>query len=395
MILAGDTDGNLGDRAIIFSMCKELRRAHSNMKIQLISDDPPRDRQFFGALTIPKGPVGLPSFIRAARESDLILCGGGGLFQDDSSLVKMPYWAMRLALAKLVGGRIVGYSLGVGPLDYKSSRLFARLAFSCMERISVRDPEAEKTSKPLTSKPVQIVPDPALILPAAPEEEAYGVLRRSSVPMGSPLVGVSARRWFHQYSSLIPHKYAFKYNLRKIPGEQECGRMTSMLARVLDRIVEEHGAHIVFMPTYNVTHESDDRICGEILEKMNSRNSTLLRISNPTLYKAVTGFLSVMLGGRLHPTILAASMGVPIVGLAYNQKFFGFFDLLEMRDRVISVEDFLHNEMTDELATRISKSMMSNSNTISKVLKLKKLIREFNQEILGVYFDPSDLTSSN
>jgi len=383
LILAGDTDGNLGDRAIVLSMCNDLRRVNPNVEIWMISGDPENDKGFFNVNTIRRGIRGLPALVSAAMDSDLILCGGGGLFQDDGSLVKMPYWAMRIALAKLLSHRVIGYSLGVGPLYHRLSRFFARFAFSCMERISVRDPEAEKTSKPLTTKPIQIIPDPALLLPAAPRNEALSLLQRLSVPYENPLVGVSVRRWFHQYPSLIPHKYAYKYKLRKIPGEHECDRMTSLLANVLDRIAEEHQAHIVFMPTYNVLHESDDLLCQEIQEKMDSGRSSLIRISDPRLYKAVTGFLSVMLGGRLHSAIISVGMGIQVVGLAYNQKFWGFFELLGIQDRVVSVEDFVKEEMTDQLITLLSDAVIGKSKPTSKVMELQALIRKFNDDILN------------
>jgi polysaccharide pyruvyl transferase WcaK-like protein len=383
LILAGDTDGNLGDRAIVLSMCKELRRINPHIEISLVSGDPVRDSEFFATFTIRRGATGLFALARAAMKSDLILCGGGGLFQDDASLVKMPYWAVRLVLARLLCHRIVGYSVGVGPLRWPASRLFARVAFACMERVSVRDPEAKKTSEALTSKPIQITPDPALLLPAAPREKAYQLLQQNSVPLdGSPLVGVAVRQWFHHRPTLIPHKYAARYHLRKIPGAEECDRMSSLLAQVLDRLADEYRAYTVFMPTYNVAHEADDRICEEAIGKMKSGRARLIRISEPKLYKAVTGHLSVMLGGRMHPTIFSAGMGTPIVGLAYNQKFVGFFELLGLHDKILTVEDFVRKEMTDELVTLLSKAITNKSNTLPRVAELTNLIRDFNESIL-------------
>jgi len=364
-------------------MCEEMRRINPGVKIILAAENLFGDREFFRATTIGRGVSGLPALVKAARMSDMILCGGGGLFQDDGSLIKMPYWAVRIAFVRLFCKKVIGYSLGVGPLGSASSRLFARLAFACMDQISVRDPEAKKSSEKLTPKPIHIVPDPALILPSGSEDDACRILQQNDVPLdGSPLVGVAIRRWFHHSTTLIPHKYAVKYHLRKIPGKEKCERMTSLLAEVFDRMADEYRAYLVFMPTYNVVHEADYRICEEIIGKMKSCRASLIRIADPRLYKAVTGHLSVMLGGRMHPTIFSAAMGTPIVGLAYNQKFFGFFKLLGLQDKIITVEDFVTKEMTKELVTLLSEGITNKSNLLPRVCELAKSIRELNQNIM-------------
>jgi polysaccharide pyruvyl transferase WcaK-like protein len=351
LILAGDTDGNVGDRAIVLSTCLALRRSDPNVRITLVSGRPEEDQAHFSAETIPRGWRGIAQLATAARRSDLVLCGGGGLFHDDASLVKMPYWAVRLAFVRLFARRLVGYSLGVGPLDWSVSRLCARLAFSCFDELSVRDEFAQALTQPLTSKPVQLVPDPAVLLPPAEDSVAARILATVGVPDdGSPVIGVAVRRWFHHHPTVIPHKYAVKYHLRRVRGQESCARMTSLLAEVLDRVREERKAHIVFLPTYGVSHEGDDRICEEVGRKMQTVRPCIARITEPRAYKAVSGRLSVLLGGRMHATIMAAAMGTPVVGLSYNLKFEGFFRLIDREDRVMAIEDFVRNRRVEDLS---------------------------------------------
>ncbi len=384
LILAGDTDGNIGDRAIMFSMCHEFRRINPKLEITFVSGNPGADSIFFGVETVPRGIRGLPALIKAAKMSDLILCGGGGLFQDDDSLVKMPYWAIRIAMVRAINKKIIGYSLGVGPLKKITSRLFARLAFACMEHITVRDNLAKETAETLTSNPVYVIPDPGLLLPSAPREEAIDILERNNIPLnGVPIIGVAARKWFHQSSAIIPHKYAVKYNLRKIPGKEKCEKMIHLLAEVLDRVVANYKAFILFLPTYNVSHEADNLICKKIMHKMNSPCTKLLNIYNPMLYKAVTGCMTAMLGVRMHPTIFAADAGTNIVGLAYNQKFFGFFELLGIQSKVIPVADFVANDQKDKLFDLLSEAVVSEFNLQQKVLDLKNNLRKFNECLLN------------
>jgi polysaccharide pyruvyl transferase WcaK-like protein len=44
-----------------------------------------------------------------------------------------------------------------------------------------------------------------------------------------------------------------------------------------------------------------------------------------------------MVGARMHPLIFAASMGVPVVGLAYNGKFEGAFRLLGLHHQLLDL----------------------------------------------------------
>lgn len=388
VILAGDSDSNLGDRAIVHATCAELRRQEPNVRIALMSDDTRRDREYFHAEPIARGLRGFPRLLWKAWRSDAILCGGGGLFQDDTSLIKMPYWAARLALLRCLGAKIIGYSLGVGPLGWASSRLAARLAFACMSTVSVRDETAKRLSESLTRKPVHLVPDPALLLDAAPDHEAREVMARAGVPVdGTTLIGVAARRWFHHRPTLIPHKWARRYHLRPIPGQESNRLMVSLLAEVLDTLVEQHSAHVVLLPTYNISHEADDATCREIADAMSSQRTNLLLLSDPRLYKAVTGRLHVMIGSRMHPTMFAAAMGTPCIGLSYNPKFEGFFDLIGVDDKVIQLEDFVRGQKKGELIELVRIALADHATDLDRIQDLMTVTRRFTADIVSQLVD--------
>lgn len=383
LILAGDVTGNIGDMAIAESTIAELNSQFRGAHITLVADRDKAAKNFPGAHVIPKGVLGLGALIKTALSCDLAICGGGGLFQDDDSRIKMPYWGLRVALARLLGARVVGYCLGVGPLTHGLSRFFGRLAFACMSVVSVRDPIAYEVAKGLTSRPVSIIPDPAIALAPASAEEADKLLQDHGVPSdGSPLIGVAVRKWFHRRGSYIPHQVAFRLGLRRIEGGSSFDRMTTQLAEVLDQLVRRHHAHIVFMPTYNVTHEGDDQVCEEIIKKMHSQRTSLIRISEPSLYKSVAGRLKVLLGGRMHPTIFAAGMGTPVVGLSYNPKFRGFFQLIGCPDKLISIEDFVGKKMTGKLLELIEDSLGASGDGLpATASRLVERYRDFNTAI--------------
>ena len=342
LILGGDADGNLGDRAIQQAMCGSLAALRPDLELTVVSNDANRARRTSGASAIERGPRGFLAFCRAVRRSRLVLVGGGGLFQDDDSLVKMPYWAARIALVRLLGRPVVGYALGVGPLSSATGRASARLAFPLMRTITVRDAAAALVAQPLSAKPVTIVPDPAIGLRPAPRSVARETMRAAGVPLdGRPLVGVALRRWFPPAPRLIPHKIARRLGVADPQTGAEGQRLLDLVAQVLDRLVAIDDVFPVFLPSYTSTYEADHVLCRAVLDRMKQSRGAVVMVDDPSIYKACCGELAVLLGGRMHPMILAAAMGTPVVGLAYNPKFGGFLQLIGRADACVEVEDFV------------------------------------------------------
>jgi polysaccharide pyruvyl transferase WcaK-like protein len=200
---------------------------------------------------------------------------------------------------------------------------------------------------------------------------------------GTPLVGVALRRWFHHRPTLIPHKYAVKYHLRPVPGRKPYATLVSLLAQTLDRLAAQHGAHIVFLPTYTVEHEADDQACEDVARTMASPSRTIVDVPDPSLYKAITGLLSVMLGARMHATIFAAAMGTPVVGLSSNPKFQGFFDLIGCGNSVLEIEDFVARGMTERLAALVSHAITGDQTARPQLDGLTEHTRQYTAELLN------------
>lgn len=386
LILAGDADKNLGDKGIISSMCQEFISNNSHISIGIISSS-----RFFAdkfpdnVRILPKGLMNVVSLIRFAATSDMLVCGGGGLFQDDDSRVKMPYWGLKLAVFRVFCRRITGYSIGAGPLKYPLSQRFAKLAFACMQNISVRDSNALQCCKHLADKAIDLLPDPALVLKAVPRATARNFLKENNIPPERLLLGVTVRRWFHHVEGAwIPHKYAKKYHLRTIPNSTEYSEMIALLAKTLDRVIDKTRCQIVFLPTYNTSHEADDLTCQAIMESMeHSSEASLLYIEDPALYKGVTRELDGMFASRMHPLIFAASEGTPVMGMSYNQKFDGFFNLIGAGENLIDINGFVKNKTVDSLCTGLC-ALLEGRRPINteRIQKLKTKIGDYNKNLI-------------
>ena len=235
---------------------------------------------------------------------------------------------------------MIGYALGVGPLSSGIGRASARVAFALMRRITVRDPAAEQAAQPLSAKPLTILPDPAIGLRPASRSVAREAMRAAGVPLdGPPLVGIALRRWFPPAPRVVPHKIARRLGTADPQAGPEGARLLELVAATLDRLVASDDVFPVFLPTYTVPHEADDELCHAVLDRMKQRRGIVMLLDDPAIYKACCEQLAAFLGGRMHPMILAAAMGTPVVGLAYNHKFQGFLQLIGRADACVEVED--------------------------------------------------------
>lgn len=383
LLLGGDADHNLGDQAILSSMCRALRKLHPGATLAVVSADKSRSAQYADADILRPGLFGLPALCAAAARSDLVLVGGGGLFQDDDSLIKMPYWAARCLLMRLFCRRIIGYALGVGPLRAASSRLFARLAFACMEQVTVRDPHAQRVAQPATGKTVEVVPDPAILIEPATADATRRWLDEHGIAVNDkPLIGVAVRRWFPPRNRIVPQRVAAKVAPVVASPGRRSGALIDALVAVLEEAIDRHDAKILLLPTYNAGHEGDDRLCLEIQNRLPAGAAKVLHIDDPALYKGVAGQLALMLGGRMHPTIFAAAMATPIVGLAYNPKFHGFFELLDIPGRVMDVEAFVRQGKTKELAALIEQAFNDRDTLRQNSAALQERVDRFNRSLV-------------
>jgi polysaccharide pyruvyl transferase WcaK-like protein len=353
LIIGGDTDHNVGDAAILAALCGAFVAAEPGVRITVTSVRPASQAGLLPGViaVLPKGLAHWATQLHAARAQDLVLVGGGGLFQDDDSRIKMPYWAGRLAALRAVNPQIAGHSLGAGPLRHAESRALARLACATMQSVSVRDRFALDVLAPCTARPVKIVPDPAFMLEPASAADANACLHSLGVRRDRPIIGVVLRRWFHRLGGFVPHRARAAVGMDRGHGAAQMASLTQQLAAALSRLAARLQASILLMPSYHVSHEGDIEACRTLGRQLAGTAVHLADLREPRLYKAVTGQLTLLLSARMHPLILAAGMGVPIMGMAYNSKFAGFMELLGIPEHFLWLRDLADESTADRLET--------------------------------------------
>jgi polysaccharide pyruvyl transferase WcaK-like protein len=148
---------NLGDELVFAGLCALLRgRGHD---VTAVSVAPEATQRVHGVAAV--APAAL---LRAVQEADAVVFGGGGLLQDESSALNLPYHLSRVWAAAARRTPVAGLGLGAGRLDTATGRALVRTTLR-RTPLSVRDePSAALLSGLGLARPV-VAADLALELP--------------------------------------------------------------------------------------------------------------------------------------------------------------------------------------------------------------------------------------
>jgi polysaccharide pyruvyl transferase CsaB len=317
--------GNLGDEAILGSMLEEFRQALPDGSVTVVSADPDATRRDYSVDAVHERD--LLGLFAAAEKSDLIVLGGGGLFQDywgldEATLFTRLHWGLTYcaafpALATVMRRPFMLYAVGVGPLLSEVARRYTRLVFERANAASVRDHQSWDLlgSIGVDTSRVEVTADPAFLGRAAPLDRAEAVLARAGVPADAPcMVALALRQWDIGIASDAWQRH---------------------LATALDRFVEMHRARVLFVPFHTAREEgaaADLEAACAVRSLM--RNAAAAHITDAglgaSLTQAVLARADLVVAMRLHGAVLAANAHVPTVALAYDPKVQSLMDQLGM-----------------------------------------------------------------
>ncbi|HYX24546.1 MAG TPA: polysaccharide pyruvyl transferase CsaB [Thermoanaerobaculia bacterium] len=304
--------GNAGDEAILAAMLEDLRALRPDLEIVVASGDPARTAAEHGVRAVA---AGRPAELAAAvGESDLVLLGGGGLFQDywevptESLLTTrqgglLSYLAPPV-LAALLGKPAMVYAVGVGPLQTAEGRRLTRVAFELCARATVRDEPSLALVRELGIAGVELAADPAFGLAPLPAAERPELLAGLGLDAGEPLVAVALRHW----------------DFGVDPRSWEAA-----VARGLDRHLAELPGRLVFLPFQREASGpyEDDRAVSRRVAALLSRGGRAVVVErrlSPRELAAVLASCRQALAMRYHAALFALAAGVPVASLAYDPK---------------------------------------------------------------------------
>jgi polysaccharide pyruvyl transferase CsaB len=319
--------GNAGDEAILTVLLEDLRRVHPEASVTVMAGSPEDLVAAHEVEAIHWQDV--EAMIEAGRTADLMILGGGGLFQDhygfDPDLMLTPrhgnisYYGGFALLASMTETPLAVYGIGVGPLDTEEGRRYTRLALSQADRLSIRDGASLELVAGLGIDPDRLVlgADPAFLLQGASPSMLPEVLTTQGAPNASMTIGVSVRPWRDQ--SWHPR-----------------------LAAALDRLVTRYEARVVFVPFQMSPHrhEDDAGTSLAVLTSMKEKKRAVILQGGytPAERQAILGGCDLVIGMRLHSVIFAANTHTPVVALSYDRKVAQVMTELGCPELVVELE---------------------------------------------------------
>ncbi|MFA5114252.1 MAG: polysaccharide pyruvyl transferase CsaB [Candidatus Margulisiibacteriota bacterium] len=293
--------GNVGDEAVLEAIVLGLARHDPAPAVTVLSATPRLTAEFYKVKAFPR--FRFFALWRALRQTDVLLSGGGTLFQDATSRRSLWYYLFVIVLAKLARKKVMVFAQGFGPLRRPLNRWLAKLVLNRVDLITLRDDDslAELEKCGIRRPPRFVTADPTALLELRSQGEGRRVLALEGVIFDRPLVGVAIRS--------VPHE----------PATEE--RVFQVLAENLDHLSQNHGLQPVFLL---FQCPEDLKQANRVIALMERKSNIIFRICRPDEMLALFPSFALVIGMRLHALIFAALNTVPLLGLAYDPKVKAF-----------------------------------------------------------------------
>lgn len=315
---------NVGDELVCYAVVKGLRKILRQAQLLVASFDKERSRDFTGLKDVHffngrcfhyKFWLRFFKILSYVKETDAVVIGGGGLFQDQYSW-RLPGGSLFMAASAIFYNKLTFViGAGVGPirrnwLRKSISRIFPHLACVC-----VRDMDSYKTlaETGMTMDNVTITAD---VVPG---------IDLTDTILKKPI----------QTEKLV------SFVLRDWPGMNY-----ESIAKLLDKVVEEgYRIHLhCFEPS------SDSAYYDKVLRFC---SAATISASEKMIPKNLEGVIEVIsraelvISMRLHGCILALGLGIPLLPVVYERKVRGFIEQMELGDWLKEVRDLEPGLLTE------------------------------------------------
>ena len=288
---------NLGDDALLQIIVGQLKTRYPYATLDVLSAKPEETAQAFGIAATPRWDQG--AIRDAVGRADVVLSGGGGLFQNATSLRSLLYYAGIVRAAIRAGKRAMVFAQSIGPLDFFGKQA-VRECCKGLHAATVRDERSRELLAPLVpATTVELTADPVFLYdaPAVPPDLANVGIGAES----DPLVIVCVRKTANWNDGAV------------------------VLASAVDRLAERHGAQVAFVP-FGGTADADAATA--VIRKCKSKPA-LVALDDLDAVAALIAKATLLIGIRLHALVLAVRFGVPFLAVPYDPKVSGLIEAVD------------------------------------------------------------------
>ena len=174
---------NFGDDAILYVIINDIQKTFPDAKITVISNNPEKIQKNYGVESVYK--FDFKNIFLKMREYDLFISGGGSLLQDITSFQSLIYYLLLILTAEFLKLKTSVYAQGIGPINSKFGKIFARLILEKVNLITVRDKESHDFLRKMGIKSL-ITADPVWNIDKGMENKEIVLSKK---------LGVQLRNW--------------------------------------------------------------------------------------------------------------------------------------------------------------------------------------------------------
>ncbi|HEX2979702.1 MAG TPA: polysaccharide pyruvyl transferase family protein, partial [Anaerolineaceae bacterium] len=229
----------------------------------------------------------------------------------------------------------------IGPLTRKRDERLVRWILLRSRMVFIREEQSARQLQRVGIPPTRfhLVPDLAFTAPASPRSETDAILRQHGVDPQDrqPLLGVTLIDWGAQNRNF-----------------QHQERYEEAVYHAVRHFVDCHqGKAIFFAQVTGPTPADDDRIPAQrVARRLQTEGKAVAFVEEalpPAVLKSAYGSMDLFLGSRLHSTIFALSSGVPTIGIGYQPKTIGVFQMLGLEPWVFEIGDVDPERLSEKL----------------------------------------------
>jgi polysaccharide pyruvyl transferase CsaB len=271
--------GNGGDEALLVSLLQMLPKKVTPI---VLSGNRAQTSKRYGVESCDRRSA-FP-ILRALRDSQLFIWGGGSLMQDATSFLSPFYYAGLMSLAQQQGLKTIAWAQGIGPLKHPITRWMTKRVLQGCAAVSVRDRASASLVANWNISPL-IAPDPVWALEAKPVKGLWD--------LPAPRVAVNLR----SHPNLTPKKLA---TLTQALIDFQKATKTCILL-------------VPFQASQDlaIAHSIADQLPGD---------RQVLTLEDPRELKGLFRGVEMTIGMRLHSLIMAAAEECRCFALSYDPK---------------------------------------------------------------------------
>lgn len=290
-------------------------------------------------------------FENEIQKCDALIIGGGNMLMGLSLDFPLLFYKY-VKIAKKYKKNIFLISVGAGPLGSWFSRIIFKNSLNKVDFITTRDLQSKKNIESLVNgKYIEVSGDSAILCDSVKLNKVNHNIGISVYPYKDP-----------RYNSLGDIKEYKEYLIN----------FKNFIEMLLDR---QKGYTVELFST----EINDYNAINELMEVISNKYKERIKVIKINNYENLMSFynsIDLLLGTRLHSIILAFTQGIPIIGLSWQPKVNGFFELIRETNSVYDIKSFQYN--IHEILSQVD-SMLINKINISNNLKNinKELIESF------------------